>query len=140
MLAGLSDMVKGGMVKSIDSAIPKKILTHVVRTRDMTWTLQFHPVALEEMHEQPGDIRAKLERIEILVEAYGLTRIPGKYSKHLTGELWEFRLKGKDGIARAIYVTRNEQRIIVLRVFTKKTQKTPPGEISIALRRAQEAI
>ena len=106
----------------------------------MPWVLQFHPAALEEMQEQPGDIRSRLERIDAMVQAYGLMRVPGKYASHLSGELWEFRLKGKDGIARAIYVTRAGQRIVVVRVFTKKTQKTPPGEIEIALRRAQEVI
>ena len=106
----------------------------------MPWILQFHPAALEEMQAQPGDIRARLERIEALVQAYGLMRIPSKHARHLTGELWEFRLKAKDGIARAIYVTRAGQRIIVVRVFTKKTQKTPTGEIELALRRAREVV
>jgi phage-related protein len=56
----------------------------------------------------------------------------------LRAGLWEFRLKGKDGIARALYVTRSGKRIIIVRVFTKKTQKTPRREIALALARAQE--
>ena len=31
----------------------------------------------------------------------------------------------RDGIARAVYVARTGQRLTVLHVFTKKTQKTP---------------
>jgi phage-related protein len=41
-------------------------------------------------------------------------------------------------IARALYVTASEQRVIVVRVFVKKTQKTPRREINLALERARE--
>jgi phage-related protein len=47
------------------------------------------------------------------------------------------RLKGKDGIARAIYVTARGQRVVVVRVFVKKTEKTPTREIRLALQRAK---
>jgi len=48
------------------------------------------------------------------------------------------RLTGRDGIARALYVTAIGKRVIVVRAFVKKTQKTPPAEIALALRRAKE--
>jgi phage-related protein len=48
------------------------------------------------------------------------------------------RLKGQAGIARALYVTAPGQRVIVLRVFVKKTEKTPTREIEQALERAKE--
>ena len=49
-------------------------------------------------------------------------------------------MKGQDGIARALYVTATGYRVVVVRVFTKKTQKTPRQEIERALARAQEVI
>ncbi len=58
--------------------------------------------------------------------------------KHLEGPIWEMRMRGRDGIARAAYVTASGQRIVVLHVFQKKTQKTPRREIEIALRRAKD--
>jgi len=48
-------------------------------------------------------------------------------------------LKGKSGIARAIYVTATGMRIVVVHVVIKKTQKTPGREIKQALRKAKEA-
>ncbi|WP_281411578.1 type II toxin-antitoxin system RelE/ParE family toxin [Rhizobium sp. BK602] len=48
------------------------------------------------------------------------------------------RMRGKDGIARAAYVTAHERRVVVVHVFRKKTQKTPRREIEIALKRARE--
>ena len=48
------------------------------------------------------------------------------------------RLKGKAGIARALYVTAKDQCVVILRVFIKKSEKTPAGEIDLALQRAKE--
>jgi phage-related protein len=35
-------------------------------------------------------------------------------------------------------VTAKEQRVVILRTFVKKTEKTPTGEIDLALKRAKE--
>ena len=104
----------------------------------MPWTLAFHPAAEAEYLAQPADIQARLERVAELIGAFGLERLPAKFVKHLEGPVWEFRLKGRDGIARALYVTAKGQRIVIVRVFTKKTQKTPRREIELALARAKE--
>jgi phage-related protein len=48
-----------------------------------------------------------------------------------------FGSKEKRRIARALYVTAREQRVIV-RAFIRKTERTPPNEIEVALQRAQE--
>ena len=47
-------------------------------------------------------------------------------------------MKGKDGISRALYATVKPERVVVVRVFVKKTQKTPRREIKLALKRAKE--
>ena len=47
-------------------------------------------------------------------------------------------MKGRDGIARAAYVTAKGHRVVVVHVFAKKMQKTPRREIETALRRAKE--
>ena len=47
-------------------------------------------------------------------------------------------MKGRDGISRAFYVTATGPRIVVVRVFIKKTQKTPRRELRLALERAKE--
>ena len=90
----------------------------------MAWALGFHEAAAEEFVALPTE--------------HGLEKLPSKLTKHIESELWQFRLKGQDGIARALYVTRSDRRIIVVRIFTKKTQKTPRREIELALGRAEE--
>jgi ribosome-binding protein aMBF1 (putative translation factor) len=47
-------------------------------------------------------------------------------------KLYEIRARGRDGIARAIYSSASGKRLIVLRVFVKKTQATPASEIALA--------
>ena len=83
-------------------------------------------------------MRANFERIVELIQMLGLERVREPYLKHLEGRLWEMRLKGRDGIARAIYVTASERRIVILRVFIKKSQRTPRREIALALQRARD--
>jgi phage-related protein len=56
------------------------------------------------------------------------------------GSLWEMRLRGRDGISRVLYVTAAGGRVVVVRVFIKKTQKTPNREIELALKRAKELL
>lgn len=58
--------------------------------------------------------------------------------KPLGDRLWELRITGKDAIARAIYVTATGQRVVIVRVFIKKTQKTPQRELELARQRAKE--
>lgn len=60
------------------------------------------------------------------------------YVKHLDGKLWEMRMKGRDGIARSIYVTASDQRIVIVHSFMKKTQKTPKAALKLASARAKE--
>ena len=90
------------------------------------------------MAELPADMRARLARISELIESVGLPNVREPHVRHIRGQLWEIRLKGMAGIARALYVTAREQRVVILRAFIKKTQKTPASEIDLALERAKE--
>ena len=73
-----------------------------------------------------------------LVRTFGLERVHEPHIRHIEGRIWEMRLRGRDGIARALYVTASQRRVVILRVFTKKTRRTPRGEIELARRRAEE--
>ena len=90
------------------------------------------------LYDLARDIRAKFHRIVELIETKGLEQVHEPYVKHLEGPIWEMRMKGKDGIARAAYVTATGRRVVVVHIFTKKTQKTPRREIETALRRAKD--
>ncbi len=84
------------------------------------------------------DIRSKLAHIVELMVAVGPQRMREPHVKPLRDKLWEMRMSGKDGIARAIYVLALKRRIVILHAFVKKTQKTPPEAVRLALKRAKE--
>ena len=105
----------------------------------MSWTFVFvNSEAKAELDALSADVRASFERIVKLVQAFGLERVHEPYIKHIEGPIWEMRLRGRDRIARALYLTASGRRVVILRVFVKKTQKTPRREIELARRRAQE--
>ncbi len=113
--------------------IAKKIYSRV------TWSVVFvNAEAQAELDSLPLDTRARFERIVRLVQAFGLERVREPYIKHIEGPIWEMRLRGRGGIARALYVTATGRRVVILRVFTKKSRKTPRREIELARRRAEE--
>ena len=91
-----------------------------------------------ELHALPDEVLARFRHIVEMIQTCGLERVGRPHIDHLEGPLWEMRLKGRDGIARAIYVTATGKRVVVVRVFVKKTQKTPRREIELARERAKE--
>jgi len=57
-----------------------------------------------DIEELDADLAAKLIHVSSLLTEFGPAHVREPYVKHLEGKLWEMRLKGKDKIARAIYV------------------------------------
>ncbi len=105
----------------------------------MQWSVEFlNGVVEEEFRALPKDMQARLVRISELIEAYGIEHVGMPHVRHLDGKLWEMRAKGKAGISRGIYVAITGRRVVILRIFAKKTQKTPRSEILLALERMKE--
>lgn len=91
-----------------------------------------------ELAALPADMQARFVRLAERITSVGLQRVGEPHVKHLEGKLWEMRLTGRDGIARVLYGAAKAQRVVVVRIFVKKTQKTPRAEIDLALRRAKD--
>ena len=106
----------------------------------VTWTVFFTHEARQEFFALPADMRAQGVRIMEMLEVFGPQQVREPYVKHLEEKLWEMRLRGKDGIARALYFAQVGRRLCVVRVFVKKTQKTPRSEIRLALYRIIEEL
>ncbi len=105
----------------------------------MQWRVEvLNETVQAEINSLPHDARAKLTRIMELIGQLGLHALREPYVKHIEGKLWEMRLTGRDGIARALYITAVSRRAVIVRAFVKKTQQTPRAEIEIALKRAKE--
>lgn len=107
----------------------------------MGWVFQtLNALVDAEVAALPPDMQARFLRFGDVIEQSGLQALPRDSVKHLEDKLWELRITGRDGISRAIYVTAAGRRVIVVRVFIKKTQKTPPRELELARQRAKEVL
>ena len=105
----------------------------------MPWTVEtLGPIVDAEIAALPKDMQAAFLRLAERIEAVGLERTGHPHVKHLQDKLWEMRFSGRDGIARAIYVTAIGRRVIVVHAFVKKSQKTPKAALDLAERRAKE--
>lgn len=103
------------------------------------WSIEaLNKTVEKELASLPDDQLSKLSYIADLIESFGLENVKQPYVKYLQKNLWEIRLKGKSGIGRAIFVKAIGNRIVIVRAFVKKTQKTPKKELDIALKRAKE--
>lgn len=72
-------------------------------------------------------IDAFIDRLRI----YG-NRMQGKFVKKLTDEIFELRVKQFDRIFRVLFFYQPGMLIVVTSGFQKKTEQTPPGEITRA--------
>jgi phage-related protein len=103
------------------------------------WSVEtLNAIVDAELNALPKDLQARLLRLVQVIEATGFEHLPRDTTRHLEGKLWELRVIAASGIARSIYVTVTGQRVVLLRVFVKKTQKTPTRELRIARERERE--
>lgn len=91
-----------------------------------------------ELAALPLDVRAKLTHILELMVAVGPQRMREPHVKHLRDKSWEMRMSGRGGVTRAIYMLAHGRRIVLLHAFVKKSAKTPPNAIQLALDRAKD--
>lgn len=101
------------------------------------WTVTLHPQAEPELVALPSDMQARFVHIAELLEEFGPQRVGLPHTRPLESKLWEIRMKGRDGIARAVYAAVQGRRLLVLHVFVKKTQTTPRKAIETALKRLE---
>jgi phage-related protein len=108
----------------------------------MSWAVEILNKAVQkELESLPKDLKAKFLHIAEMLEEFGPQNVREPFVKPLKfkkSNLWEMRMKGKSGIARAIYITITKERIVVLHAFIKKTQKTPQQALKTAIKRLEE--
>ena len=101
------------------------------------WKVTLHPLAEAELLALPVDMQARFVHIAELLEGFGPQQVGLPHVRPLKRKLWEMRLQGRDGIARAVYAAIQDRRLQVLHVFIKKTQTTPRRAIETALQRLE---
>jgi len=109
----------------------------------VAWKVKFfqtsrgdYPVK-EFIKEQDATTYAKILHSTLLLKNGGPFLKP-PYMKKLQDKLYELRITGKTAIR--IFYTVSENEYYLLHAFKKKTQKTPPKELKIALDRIRKII
>ncbi len=83
-------------------------------------------------------MRARFLHIAELLEDFGPQRVGLPHIRPLEDKLWEMRMQGRDGIARAVYAAVQGRRLLVLHVFVKKTQAAPRRALTTARKRLED--
>ncbi len=104
------------------------------------WTVTIHPLAEPELKALAHDLQARFLHIAELLESFGPHQVGLPHVRPLQQKLWEMRMTGRDGIARAVYAAIQDRRLLVLHVFVKKTPTTPRKAIETAHQRLEAAL
>ena len=99
-----------------------------------------HPQAEPELKALPADMQARFLHIAELLQDFGPQRVGLPHIRPLENKMWEMRMQGRDGIARAVYAAIQNRRLLVLHVFVKKTQTTPRSALNTARKRLESTI
>ncbi len=109
----------------------------------MAWRVKFFQTARgrypvrDFAREQNASTYAKIIHSIELLESFGPYLKP-PYAKKLRNKLYELRISGK--IAVRIFYTIIDNKFYLLHAFKKKTQRTPPRELKVAIDRMKELI
>jgi phage-related protein/DNA-binding XRE family transcriptional regulator len=87
------------------------------------WSVEIVEKAEAELDELPEDMQARFVHIAEMLEELGPARVGMPHVRHLVDDLWEMRMRGRDGIARAIYFSAKGRRVVVVWVFVKKLRR-----------------
>lgn len=93
---------------------------------------------MQNIESLPVKLRARLIRLLEVLENVGLEALRQPHVKHFQGKLWELPVRAEGGIARGIYVTAAERRVVVLHVFVKKSRRTLRRALETARKRMQQ--
>jgi phage-related protein len=104
------------------------------------WTESVHPLAETELKALPADMKARFLHISELLETFGLMHVGMPHVRPLEGKLWEMRMQGRNGIARAVCAAVHGHTLMVLHVFIKKTQTTSRAALETARKRLEALL
>ena len=97
----------------------------------------FNHAVYKETMSLPSSLLAQLLRVFDLAEIYG-ANLGRPHSAPLGNGLFEFRAKVKEGVARSIFVSAIDKKIVILHTVVKKSPKIPQKDLELAKKRARE--
>ena len=104
----------------------------------MKWKIEYYNAKLERqvLSLPPGLLARYLRLTDLMIEFGANLGMP--HTRYLSDGLIELRVKSKEGIARVLYCTLVKNKIMVLHLLIKKSNKIPRKELETAKRRMKE--
>jgi len=103
----------------------------------MEWKIEYYNNKIAKtILKMPSGLLARYVHITDLMLLFG-PNLGMPHTRAMGEKLFEIRLKSKEGISRVFYCTKAGQRIIMLHMFIKKSEKTPEKELRVARERLQ---
>ena len=104
----------------------------------MAWTITFYSERVKkDTLSFPSGITANFIRIAEMIEEVG-PNLGKPYTAPMGDGLFEIRSKGREGIGRSMFCTVQDEEVVILHSFIKKTQKTPKKDLDLARKRMKE--
>ena len=104
----------------------------------MNWEIEYHDEKLQqEVLALPKGILARYFHCTDRMLEFG-PDLGMPHTRAMSAGLFELRLKSHVGIGRVFYYTLVGRQIVMLHQFVKKTDKTPPKELTVARKRMKE--
>ncbi|MGD9487159.1 MAG: type II toxin-antitoxin system RelE/ParE family toxin [Calditrichaceae bacterium] len=104
----------------------------------MKWSIEYFNSDVEnKILGLPDGLLARYIRLTDLMLEFG-PNLGLPHTKLIKSDLFELRVKSKEGIARVFYCTLVGNKIFMLHSFIKKSQKIPQKELKIAFSRLKE--
>lgn len=104
----------------------------------MQWTITYYNEKVTNwIDKMPIRMRAYYARVTERIIKMG-PNLGMPFTRMLEKDLFELRLKTKEGISRIFYCTVKQRKVVILHGFIKKNQKTPNKELKIARQRMKE--
>jgi phage-related protein len=104
----------------------------------MEWEITYFSERVQKTIDKwPIGIRAFYARTTERMIVFG-PNLGMPFTRSMGEDLFEIRVRGKEGIGRAFFCIAVGRKIVILHAFIKKTKKTPRKEIDIARERLSE--
>lgn len=101
----------------------------------------WHPRARTEVKSFPDEVKRELGYLIFRLQQGESPGFPAsRPMPDVAAGVSELRVRGPDGVYRAFYYVKVEDKVLVFHAFKKKTQQTPPQEIKLGAKRLKELL
>ncbi|MTI12015.1 type II toxin-antitoxin system RelE/ParE family toxin [Sansalvadorimonas verongulae] len=102
------------------------------------WEIHFYSKkVMKEMESLPAGIQADFIDLLDQVEVYG-PALGEPHTKSMGRGLFEIRAHGAEGQGRGLFCSVKQNKLVILHIFQKKSQKTPKKDLDIGYQRLKE--